>query len=827
MHYPHDTHACRWSQLARHVSRFFTVVITAVIITLIVIKSTSLFWNLMSNNTYFVWNVAVAATCWVCCVVTLIAYARRYLLAKRTGLEFSHRRWRLSHQALWLLIVQILNLTCMIVGLSLIIPRSCRWRNHASSILGIVQWTCWNTTFMILIAMAHSLTILRRKEGSKSGDRSMEATKSMGTFRSLVSLASVSKRLKGTQLVLDAPILSVHWEKVLMWVFFEIWPVLLMWSFWGFLYDGCAAGLETGDDGDTICVISDRSVAFISMMIASVGMYMIVYLFYSSRTQDDVESRSYAEMKFVRIAYGVQHGYVLPLFLVLMISVIVLTAVRINTCWTYVEQWLGLSAWQATGTICACTLAYFYMPVVGRDRGVVLSLLQDFCWSEKAEQDEMDARNEILTRVNAEDERSTDTPMFCVETCIRHLYLANYVYSCEGKGRGGDATNDRSNDDVNDGADNGATEDNDADEDDLTLFLSSSTPGIGNLEDAMALWEADGHEVIAEGKTDTVALAIWNKDRLALAFKGTSSAQNVKTDLNVLKSLHEPKRRVQVSAGFTKKLSIPQTPYVHRGFWKSWTMEDFHGRIKTIVQWYIDTYHAHRQDSGAPIEIHVTGHSLGGALATLAAIDLTKSFNVDTTVYTFGQPRVGNKAFATDYDNTVPRHFSVAHGQDPVARVPKGSYRKNGIRVFTSSAGDVVVAPNSLESHVLQNTPQIADHFLESYRKAWMTSIKQQFGPKSVDGLRQTGRAGATELASAMQLDRFLMGSNLDIESLESFDLRPLSEEDLHKIKLREEKEARLREAKTRATHLHEGEADWPPSCSPSLGCGGRPKTAE
>lgn len=85
------------------------------------------------------------------------------------------------------------------------------------------------------------------------------------------------------------------------------------------------------------------------MLILSCAMYMIAYLFYSSRTQDDLESRSYHEMKFVRIAYGLQHSYVLPLFLVLMFSIIVLTSVKINSCWTYVEQWLGMAAWQATG----------------------------------------------------------------------------------------------------------------------------------------------------------------------------------------------------------------------------------------------------------------------------------------------------------------------------------------------------------------------------------------------------------------------------------------------------------------------------------------------
>lgn len=41
------------------------------------------------------------------------------------------------------------------------------------------------------------------------------------------------------------------------------------------------------------------------------------------------------------------------------------------------------------------------------------------------------------------------------------------------------------------------------------------------------------------------------------------------------------------------------------------------------------------------------GHSLGGALATLAAYDIQTAFGFkDLQVYTYGAPRTGNHAFA-------------------------------------------------------------------------------------------------------------------------------------------------------------------------------------
>ena len=55
--------------------------------------------------------------------------------------------------------------------------------------------------------------------------------------------------------------------------------------------------------------------------------------------------------------------------------------------------------------------------------------------------------------------------------------------------------------------------------------------------------------------------------------------------------------------------------------------------------------------TGMP-EIAGPGHSLGGALATLAALDVKNLCKareqLDVTLYTFGAPRTGNHAFAWD-----------------------------------------------------------------------------------------------------------------------------------------------------------------------------------
>ena len=56
--------------------------------------------------------------------------------------------------------------------------------------------------------------------------------------------------------------------------------------------------------------------------------------------------------------------------------------------------------------------------------------------------------------------------------------------------------------------------------------------------------------------------------------------------------------------------------------------------------------------------LYVAGHSMGGALATLCAIDLKFAFGLpDVRVYTYGSPRVGNDIFASFFAaNIQVRH---------------------------------------------------------------------------------------------------------------------------------------------------------------------------
>jgi len=99
--------------------------------------------------------------------------------------------------------------------------------------------------------------------------------------------------------------------------------------------------------------------------------------------------------------------------------------------------------------------------------------------------------------------------------------------------------------------------------------------------------------------------------------------------------------------------------------------------------------------------IFITGHSLGGALALLAAKTLFGFGLPIQAVYTFGQPRVGNAAFALSYDAQGPggasgladRTYRFVNQDDIVPLLPGllVGYRHVGQEVFLPTAGGLVL----------------------------------------------------------------------------------------------------------------------------------------
>lgn len=69
-------------------------------------------------------------------------------------------------------------------------------------------------------------------------------------------------------------------------------------------------------------------------------------------------------------------------------------------------------------------------------------------------------------------------------------------------------------------------------------------------------------------------------------------------------------------------------------------------------------------------KIFITGHSLGGSLATLLGYELAISDICNPNIYTFGAPKVGNKAFKERYDKSVRQSVRFANIYDVVPLSP-------------------------------------------------------------------------------------------------------------------------------------------------------------
>lgn len=118
---------------------------------------------------------------------------------------------------------------------------------------------------------------------------------------------------------------------------------------------------------------------------------------------------------------------------------------------------------------------------------------------------------------------------------------------------------------------------------------------------------------------------------------------------------------------------------VHHGFYTAY--KGIAPTVRTLVNNLLSLY------SGA--KIIITGHSLGGAMAILCALDMKEIHGKVDNVYTFGQPRIGNQNFANFYQAQVSSTFRVINYADMVPHVPPENFnfRHGGHEVWYNPRG--------------------------------------------------------------------------------------------------------------------------------------------
>ncbi|KAF1358033.1 lipase precursor [Lizonia empirigonia] len=231
--------------------------------------------------------------------------------------------------------------------------------------------------------------------------------------------------------------------------------------------------------------------------------------------------------------------------------------------------------------------------------------------------------------------------------------------------------------------------------------------------------------------------------RLILAFRGTYSLANTITDLSTIPQEYVPYpgndddgatsaylaphlQSAAPSDGHAPPADPPTCANcsVHTGFYSSWL------NTRNVVLPHVTEALAKYPN----YQLVLVGHSLGGAIATLAGLDF-KARGWHPRVTTFGEPRLGNKNLNAYIDarfNITGDHDSntlhrVTHAGDPVPLLPleEWGYSMHSDEVFISepslpvSLADVHYCDGTQDPHCI--------HGNDDDRPAWALPTRFKF----------------------------------------------------------------------------------------------------
>jgi len=165
--------------------------------------------------------------------------------------------------------------------------------------------------------------------------------------------------------------------------------------------------------------------------------------------------------------------------------------------------------------------------------------------------------------------------------------------------------------------------------------------------------DVSNHTVLNNNVHNTIALVTLSKTRkeIVVAFRGTWNVWNVVLDALLICARHS---------------ETPEQIQIHQGFYMA-TMSLYDDVVRTVASYL---------NENPEFKVVITGHSLGAAMARIMYFFLedTNQFpTVTYALYTYGEPRVGNKYFA-NFMNSQPITTArvVARG-DIITHVPPTS----------------------------------------------------------------------------------------------------------------------------------------------------------
>ncbi|MDE2101204.1 MAG: lipase family protein [Patescibacteria group bacterium] len=213
-----------------------------------------------------------------------------------------------------------------------------------------------------------------------------------------------------------------------------------------------------------------------------------------------------------------------------------------------------------------------------------------------------------------------------------------------------------------------------------------NSPGaFWQMARAMATWCARAYDycLVTDPHTGAAAHVTLDDDGdVIVAFRGSQSVQDWMQDLEAW--------RVPLAFEPGQALAVE----VHHGF-----LEDFDSIDQRVIEAVKGMLLA-----SPTAKIFVTGHSLGGGQASLCALEFARLKLPLGGVFTFGQPRVGNRAYAQLYNSTPSANpnftlkdftWRIVNAGDPVPLLPTllMGYRDEANEIFLPANGGPQINP--------------------------------------------------------------------------------------------------------------------------------------
>ncbi|DBA74569.1 TPA: hypothetical protein ACH3X2_009444 [Trebouxia sp. C0005] len=463
---------------------------------------------------------------------------------------------------------------------------------------------------------------------------------------------------------------------------------------------------------------------------------------------------AYRRIQVGTVFFRLQLRLRLEVMLFFSLCLVLLWLVRQNSCGSTEFVALGIMPMQVVMTANAFVWSFISMPHTPQDDAAPKRIWeQEFAWTEGDKPIKLAARALTVPKGSSLNHQ----PMFCFHTMMKMWYWSCLVYDYQRAVKKRERKRS-----------NGLSPEKKADASQMAQPTQKTSLQLQRAVDMCGL---TGSELFCEVRRDTRCLMGWSNSTIVLAFRGTASMTNALSDLQAWRVAHPPVRG---------HLIFFSRPLVHVGFLQSWLAGGFNTKVIKRIMEMVDR----RQPGSDKLKIIITGHSLGGALATLAAYDICKQLqasnkqDVEVMCYSFGAPRTGNHAFAADYNRVVPDTWSVINEQDVVTRGGKFFflYKRPGHRVILTDGGHMMVSPSSMEAslHASLAGQSMDKHLLSSYQYAIMAVILAQFTCKGFSD----GMEGVVRLVEAAPMYQALLENQMGMRFTEMQCLSQLSPEE-------------------------------------------------